>query len=69
MYFTGLAEQIRPDTHLLLVTDGITWKTRINDLRKLVDVQNQGIISRVHTQRMAQGLEADLRGLRRAHAL
>ncbi len=64
-----IAEQKRHDTHLLLVTDGETWATRINDLRKLVDMQNQGVIARIYTQKMAGDLATDLRQLRRDHAL
>ncbi len=64
-----IAEQKRHDTHLLLVTDGVTWKTRINDLRKLVEMQNCGLIARVYTQKMGQDLETDLRELRRDHTL
>ena len=36
--------QKRRDTHLLLVTDGLAWKDRLNDLRKLIQMQNQGRI-------------------------
>lgn len=39
--------QKRPDTQLLLVTDGMTWTLRMNDLRKLIDWQNTGKITRI----------------------
>ena len=61
--------QKRSDTHLLLVTDGITWKMRLNDLRKLVEMQNTGLIARIYTRRMARELESDLNQLRLDHSL
>ena len=64
-----IVKEKREDTHLLLVTDGETWKTRQNDLRKLVDMQNQGLIARIYTQKMADELVADLGQLRQDHAL
>ncbi|MCB9866282.1 MAG: hypothetical protein H6816_06560 [Phycisphaerales bacterium] len=64
-----IAEQKRHDTHLLLVTDGTTWSQRINDLRKLVDMQNRGLIARIYTQRMFDDLDDDLTELRRTHDL
>jgi hypothetical protein len=61
--------QKRHDTHFLLVTDGVTWRSRVNDLRKLVEMQNQGRVARIYTQSMAAELESDLRDLRRDHSL
>jgi len=61
--------QKRPDTHLLFVTDGMTWTLRMNDLRKLVDWQNTGKITRIYTQQMAVNLESDLTQLRQEHSL
>ncbi len=54
----------RPDTVLLLVTDGITWKQRPNDLRKLVELQNEGRIQRIYTKSMEEELKNDLESLR-----
>ena len=59
-----IAERKRHDTHLLLVTDGTTWKARQNDLRKLVEMQNQGLITRIYTRAMEDALESDLRDLK-----
>jgi hypothetical protein len=59
----------RPDTAFLLVTDGITWKSRVNDLRKLVDLQNRGEITRIYTQSMRGQLAADLMQLKSEHRL
>jgi hypothetical protein len=39
----------RADTALLFFTDGLTWKERQSDLRKLVDLQNKGDITRIYT--------------------
>ena len=35
-----MVEEKRHDTVLLLVTDGITWKQRPSDLKKLINLQN-----------------------------
>lgn len=64
-----IVEQKRHDTQFLLVTDGVTWRRRLNDLRKLVEMQNDGRIARIYTQSMAPSLEADLQQLREDHCL
>jgi DpnII restriction endonuclease. len=51
----------RPDTSLLFFTDGLTWKQRKSDLRKIVEFQNNGDITRIYTYAMADQFEADLR--------
>ena len=61
--------QKRSDTHLLLVADGVSWKERLNDLRKLIAWQNTGKIARIYTQAMATDLEEDLAQLKRDHSL
>lgn len=61
--------QKRPDTLLLMVVDGVTWRQRLNDLRKLVQMQNEGRIARIYTQKMAGELEADLEELREHYSL
>lgn len=50
----------RPDTAFLFFTDGLTWKQRQSDLRKIVDFQNNGDIARIYTFAMADQFEADL---------
>jgi hypothetical protein len=50
----------RADTALLFFTDGLTWKHRQSDLRKLVKLQNIGNITRIYTYAMASQFEADL---------
>ena len=64
-----IAAQKRPDTALLVVTDGITWNDRVNDLRKLVQMQNRGIIARIYTTLMFDELRKDLEDLRADHHL
>lgn len=59
----------RADTALLLFTDGLTWKERQSDLRKLVDLQNNGDITRIYTYAMADQFERDLRQLKREGGL
>jgi hypothetical protein len=59
----------RHDTTFLLVTDGITWKYRPNDLRKLIEMQNLGRITRIYTSKMNHELLRDLQQLRGEHAL
>ncbi|MFQ5760978.1 MAG: DpnII family type II restriction endonuclease, partial [Acidiferrobacterales bacterium] len=64
-----IIEEKRHDTTFLLVTDGVTWKARANDLRKLVTMQNQGFIGRIYTTAMAGDLQRDLRQLMAYHGL
>jgi hypothetical protein len=59
-----IVEQKRHDTHFILVTDGITWKQRANDLRKLVALQNEGKILKIYTKTMALQLKEDLETLK-----
>lgn len=54
----------RPDTAFLFFIDGLTWKQRKSDLRKLVDHQNDGDIMRIYTYAMAEQFEEDLRVLK-----
>jgi hypothetical protein len=69
----GDIEQImrakRPDTALLFFTDGLTWKQRKSDLRKIVAFQNSGGITRIYTFAMAKQFEADLRQLKAEYRL
>ena len=69
----GDIEQIirakRPDTALLFFTDGMTWKQRKSDLRKIVEFQNSGGITRIYTYAMADQFEADLRQLKDEYKL
>ena len=64
-----IGDEKRNDTDLLLVVDGITWKARMNDLRKLINLQNQGKITRIYTLKMAPELKKDLKQLKSEHGL
>ena len=54
----------RKDTAFLFFTDGLTWKQRQSDLRKIVEFQNNGDITRIYTFSMAEQLETDLQHLK-----
>lgn len=59
----------RHDASLLLITDGLTWKARANDLRKLIQRQHDGRITRIYTKLMQEQLLADLGTLRAEYGL
>ncbi|HEY2133840.1 MAG TPA: DpnII family type II restriction endonuclease [Acetobacteraceae bacterium] len=59
----------RADSTFLLFTDGLTWKQRQSDLRKIVHYQNIGDIARVYTHAMADQFEADLRTLKAEYGI
>lgn len=59
----------RNDASLLLITDGLTWKARANDLRKLVERQNDGRLTRIYTKRMSKQLRDDLITLKAEYGL
>lgn len=59
----------RADTAFLFFTDGVTWKQRRSDLKKIVEYQNNGDIIRIYTYAMAASLEADLRQLKSEYGL
>lgn len=59
----------RPDTTFLFFTDGLTWKQRKSDLRKIIDFQHNGDITRVYTYAMADQFEADLLQLKTEYRL
>lgn len=59
----------RSDTAFLFFTDGVAWRRRQSDLRKIIDYQNNGDITRIYTYAMAERFEADLRQLRTEYRL
>lgn len=59
-----IVEQKRNDTVMLLFTDGITWRERLSDLQKLIDLQNTGSINRIYTRAMAEEFLSDLKQLK-----
>lgn len=50
----------RHDASLLFITDGLTWKARANDLRKIIQRQNDGRITRIYTKQMHDQFRSDL---------
>src|SRR6185312_16659072 len=48
----------RADTAFLFLTDGLTWRERKSDLRKIVEYQNSGDITRIYTYAMVDRFEA-----------
>jgi len=60
----------RPDKRFPVLQRSLTWKQRKSDLRKLVQFQNNGDITRIYTYpRMAEQFEADLRQLKAEYKL
>ena len=59
----------RPDTAFLFFTDGVTWRQRQSDLRRIVDYQNNGDVTRIYTYAMADRFEGDLRELKTEYRL
>lgn len=60
----AIIEAMRRDTTLLFVTDGLTWRERTSDLRKILERQNEGKIGRIYTTGMRDQLLGDLRTLK-----
>jgi hypothetical protein len=54
----------RHDTVFLFVTDGMSWNSRLSDLKKIVERQNQGKIARIYTTSMREQFLDDLKTLR-----
>lgn len=59
----------RNDASLLLITDGLTWKARANDMRKIVQRQNDGRITRIYTKLMRDQFRADLLTLKAEYGI
>jgi hypothetical protein len=60
----AIVEAKRHDTALLFFTDGLTWKQRQSDLKKLVERQNNGEVARIYTTSMSGQFEDDLMTLK-----
>jgi hypothetical protein len=58
----------RHDSRLMFVTDGMTWKARQSDLRKIIKRQNEGTIARIYTKNMRDQFLADLTALKQQGA-
>jgi hypothetical protein len=59
----------RKDAAFLFFTDGLSWRQRKSDLRKIVEYQNHGDITRIYTIAMAGAFEADLRQLKKEYGI
>lgn len=60
----AIIDAMRRDTWLLFVTDGMTWNSRLSDLKKIVQRQNQGKIARIYTTKMREEFLNDLKSLK-----
>lgn len=65
----AIIDNKRHDTAFLFVTDGLSWKARLSDLRKIVRRQNNGEITRIYTMQMRQEFLDDLRTLKQEMGL
>jgi hypothetical protein len=65
----AIIERKRHDTRLFFVTDGISWRQRLSDLKKIVERQNEGKIAKIYTTQMREEFLADLRSLKAIMAL
>jgi hypothetical protein len=59
-----IIQEKRHDTTFILFTDGITWKERESDFRKLVEFQNTGYIYKIYTKALVEEFTEDLRQLK-----
>lgn len=59
----------RHDTSLLFITDGLTWKARQSDLRKIIDRQSDGRINRIYTKQMRDPFKTDLQILKMEYGI
>lgn len=64
-----IIQEKRHDSTFLLFTDGITWKERESDFKKLIKFQNEGYIYKIYTKQMKEEFENDLRLLKNEKAL
>lgn len=61
----AIINAMRRDTKLIFFTDGLTWKSRLSDLKKIVERQNEGKIARIYTTSMREEFVADLKRLKK----
>lgn len=64
-----IIEAKRADTAFLFFTDGLTWNQRKSDLRKIIDYQNAGDITRIYTSAMGDQFRTDLEQLKAEYGL
>ncbi|WP_426341757.1 DpnII family type II restriction endonuclease [Pseudoduganella sp. S-14] len=60
----AIINAMRRDTTLLFFTDGTTWKSRLSDLKKIIQRQNEGEIARIYTTSMSGDFVEELKRLR-----
>jgi hypothetical protein len=60
----AIINAMRRDTKLFFFTDGLTWRERLSDLKKIVERQNEGKIARIYTMSMRDAFVADLKRLK-----
>jgi hypothetical protein len=65
----AIIDNKRHDTAFLFVTDGLSWEARLSDLRKIVDRQIAGEITRIYTMQMRQEFLDDLKTLKQEMGL
>ncbi|MBM6579427.1 hypothetical protein ILT44_04460 [Microvirga sp. BT689] len=65
-HLAGILHEVRG---VLFLTDGLSWTARLSDLRKIVQRQNQGQITRIYTMQMRQEFLADLKTLKQEMGL
>lgn len=59
-----IIQEKRHDSTFILFTDGITWKERESDFKKLIEFQNQGYIYKIYTKNMVEEFLEDLKLLK-----
>lgn len=59
-----IIQEKRHDSTFILFTDGITWKERESDFKKLIEFQNQGYIYKIYTKNMFEEFLEDLKLLK-----
>jgi hypothetical protein len=64
-----IAAEKRDDTYLLLFTDGITWRARRKDLATLIELQNEGKITKIYTKLMKDAFINELKRWKEFHKL
>lgn len=64
-----IVREKRHDTTLLFITDGLTWKRRTSDLKKIIAMQNRGQLARIYTTKMVDKFKDDLITLKSEHRL
>ena len=51
------------------LADGLTWRRRSSDLKKILALQNSGEVSRIYTRAMVEDMVSDFNTLKVEHEL